>query len=328
MMKLNIVSNSQSLPFMFDEILSRELNVCRYRIKPFYETKKSSRILSVKFKNDNRIELKININIGDDPFSDGESSLKLNVFFRAYLISAYVRLIEGAETLLPKSYFDGLVITEAICDIHSGKYVIHSYPDSKKAPRFFRPIDAFCAIRALTRLRITFGDTFTPDQSAMCDKALNRLISYTRIPEIFYGDSSSPRYAVLDDFQSISKLPTEISERYALLSHSQGFNYLDTPITDIFCKEEDGKFFIGAAMRLYSLSRVQPIRKDVTALVTLREYIAKYKTDLLMYSEEIKGCDDIFLKENLMAAKKIADELEQAFFFKGEEKKATIHFFQ
>ena len=317
---------------LFNEILSDELGSCRYRIDAFFEWKNKAQILSLKFVDEGSIELGINLGIKKEPlFADCELATELGILYRAYFISSYIHCLERAAETMPRTFFQGLVVLESIKDIHSsGKVLAHS-PLLGYGNRRLRPIDAHCAIHALTRILIGQKSRLTVEAQKRCESAIDRLVHYTRLPEIEYNSRSIAEYAILKDLlwvQEYAAAKPELLARYAIFDRCGILSFEDKTLVQLLADDRpENCFWAEAAMRLLAISEEKAAVIDVSLYPHLQSRLKEYHEACVACFSEYSNTDPL-LRDNMAAVKRLSGKLERVFINKGNIETGALHFLQ
>ncbi len=305
---------------MLDSLLSNELMTSRYKINAFYEWKNELQIFSLKFKSDKEIMLGINLNI--TAFSE------LGIYYSAYFISAYMHLLESVEGLQPSSYFNGLAALDAVIDIGGGRMVYAHSPVSNKQIKSLRPIDVYCAIRALARVKLEMGEKAEPALLVEIEKATDTLIEYTCLPEACYCGSSVPRYTslvMLHGLLELVKSRPDLIGGYAFLSGFAELSFDKISFFEVFEKVKQSELFKGLLIRLFALCNNSPVTVRADSHKELCDCILKFKEDMLSCFKACNQSESKLLRDNLSAAKRLAGKLEQVISDNNAES-GTVHF--
>lgn len=313
---------------LFSEILTSELFECGYKIDASFESKRSDRIGLVRVTSERTIRLYINTNFSPDQmFRRADASRELGVICRAYYIANYIRLLESVRERTPRSYFDSLVTLEAICDTLAGKTVLYS-PISKKGIRNFRPIDAYCAIRALTEILLKQDDMLTGDSRERCEAVISELISYSAIPEISFENSREPTYSIISDIARLRRL-TESSEgtltNYRFFTSSGAERLLSMTLDELSLLGEQSacEFWAQAAIRLCAISSSLGLHAN-DAVTRAAE---KFREDSVTLMKDCADSKSEILLSDLTAVKRLSGKIGQ-IFPKSAHTSGAIHYYE
>lgn len=327
---LPITSYNRKL--LFDRILSTELAVCEYKIEAFYEWKNKAQIFSLRFIDARTVELGINLNFAiENVFLGCNKAMELTVGYRSYFIATYLRCLESATSAVPSTLFQGLVVLEAIENIHGGTTIASYSPIFTPSVFKMKPIDVHCAIRSLSRILIEQQGSLSQGIQAKCDEAINWMIGYTRLPEVEYNKQKKPEYTVLSDLLRIKKLVTAtpaLLAKYSLFSQYGVLDLDDQTVYDLLTNEAISDFWVGVLIRVLAFSESKPSAFDVTAFPKIRNGIVKYKEDSVAYFNEYGMSDRELLCTNLLAVKKTAMKIERTFFDNSAVETGALHFIQ
>ena len=299
---------------LFDEILTGELFECGFKIDASFESKGSDRIARVKFTTERDIRLTINTNCASEHIFEGaEMSRELGVIYRAYHIANYIRLLERVRVRIPRSYFDSLVTVEAICDELERMGTLYS-PIGDGRIKNFRPLDEYCAIRALTEILLRHGELIEGKQREACEAKINELIAYTALPEICFENSREPSYTLISDLERLYKitgLREEALSRYKLFTSCGAEKIAQMSLQQISDLGEDGTydFWQQAVVRLCAISNRYGIKQN-GALINAA---AKYRADAVMFMKDCAGSKSEILRSNLAAVKKLSKRTDELF---------------
>lgn len=331
-MSYQLINTSHGRKLLFDRILSAELAVCKYKINAFYEWKNQAQIFSLRFIDADRVKLGINLNLAaEDVFSGSSRAMELTICYRAYYMAAYLRCLENAAETVPHTLFQGLVLLEAIADIH-GKETIAAYsPLFDQSASRVKPIDVHSAIRSLSRIRIEQKERLSQGVQANCENAVDWMVNYTRLPEIEYNKPKRPEYTVLSDLLRVKKIvdtAPSLLAQYALFAHYGILRFDDRTIYDLLTNESLNEFWAEVLIRVWAFSNNKKYPLDVTVFPQLRKSICKFKEDSVACFQECSTSKQKVLKDNLLAVKKTAMQIEQAFYETGPVETGALHFMQ
>lgn len=295
---------------LFSELLSADLFSCAFPVEASYEWKRSSQIYSLRFDKDGRILLKVNLNAAEASLpSAGKRSDEIGIRFRAYCISSFIHCLEAARAADPQSYYNGLVTLEAICCL-AGKTALGFSPLAKK-PQALRPIDVYCAIRALTRLQLECNDLMTESARRACAGWRDVFLLYTQLPELEYANRQAlfafPRtMRTLQAHVEAGRLRPEdctLFSRYGL----DRFSELTFGGFISACERSGNSFWGGAAMRLMAFSGSG--RFDVDATPGIGDCVAAFGETGAQYAADCADRTDSLLLDNAAAVKRTAQRI-------------------
>lgn len=330
-MTRRLTNTSHGQKLLFDRILTQDLADCKYKIKAFYEWKDKAQVFSARFIDAENIELGINLNIDDGMFSGNTNGMELTIYYRSCFISSYLRCLEHAEVSMPNTLFQGLVTLEAIIDIHAGDVVALYSPFFIKPSSRQKAISIHCAIRSLSRILIEQGDYISIDTRRKCESAINWMITYTRLPEIEYVKANKPEYAVLRNLLSVSKLMKKdpmLVKQYSIFAQCGVSDFDRETIFEVLKKESLRDFWAEAFLRVLAFSDDMRWPVDTTNLPKIHKAIAVFREESILYYQESFSSKNILLTDNLLAIKKTAAKIEQAFLVKGPVESGALHFIQ
>lgn len=330
-MKHKVTQTSHGQKILFDRILSRDLAVCKYNIKAFYKWERSAKIFSLRFLDEKNIEVGINLNIDKGLFRAGPYSTELDICYRSYFVANYLRCLESAEDTTPSSLFQGLVVLESICDIHTdGKIDIYS-PHLATRSSGLKPINVHCAIRALTRLLIDQKNVITPDVQVQCESTINWMVEYTLLPEVMYAKSRKPVYTLLNDLLVLKKLLDKqpgITNSYSMFTSYGISNIVEQSIDELLGQTASNRFWNDAIMRIVAHSDGMRGLIDLATLPGIRKSVVEFKEKSLSCYQESHNSKNIVLADNLLAIKKLSKRVEQTFSLREPANSGTLHFIQ
>lgn len=330
-MKHRTTHSSHDRKVLFDRILSKDLAVCKYKIKAFYKWENSAQIFSFRFLDEKNIEVGINLNIDKDLFSSSPYSRELDICYRSYFIANYLRCLEGAEDTIPCSLFQGLVVLESVNDIHTqGIIDVYSPLPATKKSRV-RPINIHCAIRALTRILIEQKEVVTPHVQIQCERSIDWMVAYTRLPEVMYGKSRKPKYALFNDLVILKKLLDKhqvTTERYPIFASYGILNFDDQTINELLERGLSSRFWNDVIIRIIACSGGMRSVIDVTTLPEIRESVLAFWEESLSCYQESRTSKNVILDDNLLAIKKMSKKIGQSFSLRGTVGSGALHFIQ
>ncbi len=299
---------------LFNEILTNELFACGYKIDASFESKRRDRIGFAKITSDRTIRLLINTNFAPDPIFEGaETSRELGVIYRAYYIASYIRLLESVRERTPRSYFDSLVTLESICDTLEGKVTLYS-PISQKGIRNFRPIDAYCAIRALTGIQLRHEDMLAGDIPERCEAAISELISYSALPEICFESSREPAYALISHIARLRRLTgarEDVLLQYKFFTCCGAEKLSQMPLEEISHLGDASAcdFWAQAAIRLCAVTS----RCGLHADDTVTKAVGRFREDSVTFMKDCADSKSEILRSDLTAVKKLSKKIGEMF---------------
>lgn len=297
----------------FNALLEKDLCSSVSMINASYQWKKPSFMFSFSAKN-GAIRLGVNLNCQDDGLllPDGGGP-ELAIRFRAYFISNYIHCLEAVRNANPQSFFNGLVHLEAINSL-TGKNV-DVYSPLSKASTAFRPIDAYCAVRAFTRLRLECGSRMPEEVRQYCDAQVNAFIVYSQLPEIEYHDGI-PVYSLQ---AALKKLHRGLSEgtitpqQYALFSENHMCSFEELPLNRFIeaCDASGNSFWAGAALRLAAFSGMRLDASFLQNSPSVCGHAAVFQNACTEYAKEYRGYPTKLITDNFDAIKRLAQRVER-----------------
>ncbi len=313
---------------LFSEILTSELFECGYKIDASFESRRSDRIGYAVITSERAIRLYVNTNFSHDRIFDGaEMPRELSIIYRAYHIATYIRLLESVRERTPRSYFDSLVTLEAICDELDGKFTLYS-PLSQGVMKSFRPIDAYCAIRALTEIQLRHGDMLTSSSLERCEARVSELISYSALPEISFENSREPSFALISDMARLSRLATaskNVLSKYRFFTSCGAEKLHQMPLEEIshLGDASDCDFWAQAAIRLCAVTS----RCGLHADDTVTKAVGRFRESSITLMKDASAHESELLCRNLTAVKKLSKKLDE-LFPDSITMSGTIHFYE
>ena len=315
---------------IINSILSRENGDCKHKINARYEWKRSDQILTVYLSPKNTFEVGINLNIGrQKKFGNTIEEPAMEMIYRAYFISAYIRCLDDATSIVPQSYFSGLVLLCAVNSLCAGKKVKVFSPLERKPPEL-RPIDVYCAIQALTRLIIDCAERISEKSRNAVVGNISELLAYSMLPEISYkGDEVV--YSVLHE---IRKLWENTASHRCSLDDYKVFNelgkrgLLDLCINEfmLICERSKNLFWGNLVIRLSAHIGVwKSIVIEKESFIT--SCIRHFGEDSVKYYRDTRQTENQLLVDNFMAIKFLSRMIEQAFSIVTANV-GQIHYFQ
>lgn len=299
---------------LYNELLFNELKNCSVHVVASYQWTKSSEVFSLSFDDAKQINVNINLNCTDEEVLLCHSSEAI-IRYRAYFISYYIHCIETAKNYNPQDYFSGLVNLEAIC-CHFQKSVKVYSPLSKKTTTL-RPIDFYCAIRALTRLIIEGDECFPIEIKKGCEDKINTFLLYSGLPEIEL-ERKRAKYSLLKTFQMVQRLAQKeklclkdwaIFEKNNMVSFDEmtAKEFLDA------CEHSSNPFWAGAAIRFIALAKNEVGNITVINKPNINLCISEFYEASVRYYKEQTGLPDGVIAKNYTAIQKTSQCIEQVF---------------
>lgn len=299
---------------LFSEILTSELFECGYKIDASFESRRSDRIGYAVITSERAIRLYVNTNFSHDRIFDGvEMPRELSIIYRAYHIATYIRLLESVRERPHRSYFDSLVTLEAICDEIEGKFTLYS-PLSQGVMKSFRPLDAYCAIRALTEIQLRHGDMLTSSSVERCESKVSELISYSSLPEISFESSREPSFALISDMARLSRLVKtneDVLSKYRFFTScgAEKLNQMTLPAIYHLGVATSCEFLIQASLRLCAIMNRAALPSDETAA----KAVSSFRENTMTFMKDASAYESELLCRNLTAVKKISKKLDELF---------------
>lgn len=313
---------------LFSELLGKDLGNSVFLINATYQWMTPASVFSLSVKG-NTIQLRINVNCLDDLLFSGDRAIEIVVRFRAYFISNYIHCLETAGNSTPQSYFNGLVNLEAICGFN--EKAIDSFSPLSITRKSIRPIDIYCAIRALTRLQIDCNSWLPIDVKQYCETQINAFISYSQLPEIVYF-GGKPMYSLPI---AMKTLHNDISsgtislQKYSLFSDNGMCSFVNMPLNSFIetCDGSNNPFWTGVALRLIAFSGTKLNGITFHNLRNINGNLVDFQNTCVRYSIECRESTDKLLVDNYDAIKRIAKCVERAFDGV-DSKSGALHYIQ
>lgn len=303
--------SSFALKQYFLDLLSNELNNCRFNIILRFESTIKECICSLKFSSNKRLDVCVNVSYVKKSINNLDCSLISKIHYCAWFISDYIRQIERAKNYMPQNYFESLVFFNAIDIYKSTKTVNINSPlyNLDKKPHYkycIRPIEINCAINSLNRMKICMSSEIK--EKDLIDILLHKLSLYASLPEIVYANARTPIYTLVDCFRKISTIisndPYIVQEFPVLMSTQfEKVNQLTTAELLLSCIQSKHDFLIGVAIRIMAyLQFPNELKKDV--FEKLVNGMIQYIEYSLKYYKLLSNSNECFFKDNLYAIKK------------------------
>lgn len=299
---------------IYNSVLSKELGDCKHRIEARYEWKRPDQVLTVDISLKDTFEVGINLNTGrQEHFGDSDSASMLEIIYRAYYISAYIRCLDNATTAVPQSYFSGLVLLCAINILCGGKKV-RVFSPIERQPHNLRPLDVHCAIRALTRLSIDCSERIQEDLRDDINGIINELLTYSMLPEISYKRD----VAIFSILQEIRNLRENVTLHRCYMTDYTLFDELTTKEfaelsldeLALICENSQNPFWGNLVMRLFAhLGKYIGTTKGKESFIT--SCIQHFGEDSVRYCRDTEQTESLLLIDNLAAIKRLSRMIEQ-----------------
>lgn len=329
------IAFSYGQKMLFYEILSAELGTCRFHIDATYVWKRPEQILSAAFSDAGRLRLEINLHVTKDALFHGDRAVEHSICFRAYFIAAYIRCIESAYDRLPQTYFEGLVLLNALNDRHSGRRVAVATPIAdKRRPGTLRPLEVHCAILALTRMLLVHAEELSPRERKEAERRRDELLCYSSLPEVAYEKSRQPSHALFSELhrlrQTLASAP-QLPEACALFQKNGMQTIREMTVEELLraCEKTEDRFWNGVALRFAACAAPGCSRAWFAPTDRIPAEAAQYLEDSVTYFKEQRDTASFLLRENLSAVKQTAGRIQlwiaETEFF-GDS--GTIHYVQ
>lgn len=314
-------------------ILSRELETCAFSINACYESVSNKQIMSIRVSDNRTICLNININSSEEKIFFGcTNSLEMSLAFRAYFVVNYIRCLETAKSAEPSSFFSGLVILESVGSLLSDKKTVSCVPDIRGENKNLRPIDVYCAIRAMTRVMLTYKSSLSDEAERACETYINTLVAYTGIPETEYRGSKYAEYTVLCETEMlksfVSKYP-DITNEYMLFCRV-GFSPSDNYSIDELlsaCDNSKDKFWPGMIFRILAITQNTEALKKYLEHPSLKSSCQEFCINSMEYYYESQE-QSLLLSNNWQAVQQIIKVTNQLEIIDEYHRSGMVHFIQ
>ena len=311
------INSSFEKKLFFNDLLLRELGTCKFSVIASYEWKRADQICSIVFDKPKTISLRINLNFQiETVFWDYNMASKLTALFRAYYIATYIHCLENASDISPATFFQGMITIESFNDINGEKEIKIFTPFVKSTVYRFRAIDIHCAIYALNRLCMSHKELFSAHEQENCERIIDHLINYTLLPEVNFYKRNKPEYAIISDLihakEIVENKPNILSE-YLIFSGSNIMNFDESFVDELCARDDISDFWANTIMRLLAFSE-NPKAIDITGFPALERSVAEYKQNSVEYFRNCENYNDILVKHNLWAIKKVALKIDNSFF--------------
>ncbi|MBP3368728.1 MAG: hypothetical protein J6L71_04765, partial [Clostridia bacterium] len=187
-------------------------------------------------------------------------------------------------------------------------------PISQNVMKNLRPIDAYCAIRALTEIQLRHGDMLTPSSVERCESKVSELISYSSLPEISFESSREPSFALISDMARLSRLVKtnkDVLSKYRFFTScgAEKLNQMTLPAIYHLGVATSCEFLIQASLRLCAIMNRAALPSDETAA----KAAARFHEDSVMLVKNASAHESELLSRNLTAVKKILKILDELF---------------
>lgn len=298
----------------FISLLASEFKNCVFDIVLGFESSSKSRICTVKFIDNKKVELCANLGYVEKSVYGEGCTQMLKVYYCIFFIAEYIKQIERAKTNIPQSYFEGLAFLNAIETYKSQRMVDVYSPVSywnKKPNRLYclRPLEISCAINTLNRIRL-FASFEANEQERLTLKSFcESLLLYAGLPEISYIHARVPVYTLFDSFKRLAKFinnEPELVQEFPVLTLAPFERIMQLTVNDLLlcCIQSDNEFLIGVSIRLIAFLR--PSRNVQFTEGILRKLIDamnQYIDYSITYCDELSESSRCLLSDNLFAVK-------------------------
>lgn len=298
----------------FVGLLSNEFNHCGFNIVLGFESSFKKRICTLRFVEDYRVEVCVNLDYVKTSVNIVGCSLIFKVRYCALFVAEYIKQIERAKKNIPQSYFEGLVFLNAI-DIYKAENTISIYSPllhwDKKPKRTYciRPIEISSAINALNKLSL-FAQSVLNEQDKVAVKTFrNNLLLYSSLPEISYIHAHVPTYTIIDLLKRLTMLITKkpkVVQEFPILTLAP-FEHIDQMTVNclyLFCVQSNNKFLIGVALRLIIFLHLPyDTELDNNSQKKIMDAMKLYIDYSITYCSELSNSGRCFINDNLLAVK-------------------------
>lgn len=301
----------------FDMILAQLLGGSRYTINAQYEWLRPAQVFSLRFFDERLVRLSINLNTGADwLFYDCERKTELSLRCRAYYIAAYLQCLEAAAGENPQSYFSGLTALCAINSIYSRDAVVSFFPSANQKRAAFRPIDVYCAIRALRFLQINCGELLSPAVQSRCESTVNCFLTYAILPEISCV-RNAPVYSLLAEIKAFARIAgaeRPARDAFPLFKENGMSRFQDMSADDFVdaCERSRNPFWTGAAIRLLACGR-NMAKPESHQAAGISESVCRFREDTVRYCAAARGASEALLRDNNLAVRRLSSMMDRAF---------------
>lgn len=295
-------------------LLSNELANSNFNIILGFESSSRERICTLKFADSQQIEIRINLGYIKKSVSAVGCSLMFKVCFCAFFVADYIKQVERAKNSIPKGYFDGLVILNAIevCKVEQTVSVYSPLSQWGKKPKHtycVRPIEVNSAINSINKIRLLAPTGLSKEDKAAIRTFGDNLLLYSSLPEVAYVHARIPVYTLVDSLKKMADLinsEPDIVQKFPILSLAS-FEQIDQlTVRDLFlsCVLSDNEFLTGIAVRLvafFHLSYEKEFEKygHEKLIMIMKQYIACS----ISYLNDVSASSGHLIKDNLFAIK-------------------------
>ncbi len=303
----------------FDSILTAELALCKNFTTADYVWDRPERIFTSKVR-DNKILLKINLNLGKESiFKYEKEPCDTELYFRAYFISCYVRLLENAENFVPNNYFSGLVFLQGIEELESRRKTAFNIPWCTKKRRSVTPLSVYCGVNALNRMLIEFESHFNTETRKVCKRLIDEFFCYFDLPEISYGKRKSPVFSLFSMLWKTEKLLCQkehITERYRFFKENKIVKGSLCSVETLLALAEktENTFFSGIAARIFLFFPEVKNSSDYLKNDRIKESFSAIKKYTFEYFKICRDSDIPVIKDNFKGIRILAQKTDENCF--------------
>lgn len=318
-------------------LLSHEFETCGFNIVVGFESSFSGRIFTMQLSENNRLELCINLDAVKSGIDLNLSSKKIAIYYCALYIANYVKLMELSKHKTPETYFDGLVILNAIQNykIHNTISVYSPLKGKKLLDSTYciRPIEVESAIDSWNQILFLLESEISSNDKVVIKKAVNALLLYASLPEVSYISSTMPTYSLYNSLEYIEKLialDSRVVTSFAifeLLSFQMLTTISTMELFQLYLRREN-RFLIGIAIRMIAFMPLADVCGNNEECISdsLLQAINKYRENSVIYFKELSSSNTQLFKDNLFAIKKAVFALNQYMALHGlKGNSGTIH---
>lgn len=312
----------------FISLLSSELEGCCFDIVLGFESSMKNRVCTLKFLNNNKLEICVNIGFVRKSVNFFGCSFTFKLDYCALYVAEYIKLIEQAKANIPQNYFDGLVYLNGIEILKIKETQSICSPLSclgKKAKRncCVRPIEISSAINSLNKLRIFAKPLLNKQDIATATSLCNGLLLYSGLPEIAYIHTSIPLYTTLYSFKKLGEILAEnpeVADEFPVLSLEPLKQIESLTISNLFriCIQSNNAFLIGLAIRLVAFLRFpHDLNFDDSNHNNLVDAMKLYIEHSVSYCTEVSKVSQGLLKDNAFAIQCVVKNINEYLTLNG-----------
>lgn len=299
------------------DLLTSELENCRFHMALRFEAGSKNRICTVKFADCKRVEICANLEHVNKSVCIGNSSGRFKVRYCVLFIAAYIKQIERAMGSLPQSYFEGLAFLNAIEVYKSEKNVsvyspLAHWDKGPKRACCLRPLEISSAINALNKVKVSLRPELSEEERGTVNTFYNQLLLYAGLPEVSYVHASVPVYTLTDACKKLAILihrEPKLVQEFPILALTPFGQIGQWTVNELFlhCIQSDTEFLMGVAIRLIAfLLPWQDISVTDDMQQKVVDSMKQYIDDCIAYYSEVPKEGRNILRDNLLAVKMAA----------------------